>query len=539
MGAGELNHSFPWPPRRLRLLATLPLVLATAVCTSDDSPEPASARGGTAVICLVSEPNGLNPFVSEDQRAADLLPLLYTPLVRYGDDHELGPWLARSWQWDPEHRQVTFELRDDVRWHDGQPLTAEDVAWTIRSAANPEYAYWLIEDLMLLESVDVTGPNRVQVRFSQPPFAGLEALAALPILPRHLLESLSIEDFSRAPYHNEPVGSGPFRFAGRRDGGSIVLERSPDFPSDLGQPLLDRIVLRVIPEVSAQLVELGTGSVHGCVMNAIAADQALQDSSLRVLKLELPNVQVIPLRNDRPPFNDGRVRRALSAALDRSEIARVISSLASPAGNFLPPENPFRTDSLNQANGNPQLAAALLDSAGWRLNGRDPIRRNAAGDALRFTIHGPAPYRDLLTLVQAQLRRSGMDAELQLLEPSSYFGTLRDPGTRPGTAMSLAFTPTRGVAFDPYPELHSEGQSNLSSYSSPTVDSLVVALRTALDASARGRIYRQLQGAVAADVPTIYTVYVPRTFAHRRELRGARVGQDGPFSSAGEWYLER
>jgi ABC-type transport system substrate-binding protein len=105
--------------------------------------------------------------------------------------------------------------------------------------------------------------------------------------------------------------------------------------------------------------------------------------------------------------------------------------------------------------------------------------------------------------------------------------------------MSLAFTPTRGVAFDPYPELHSEGQSNLSSYSSPTVDSLVVALRTALDASARGRIYRQLQGAVAADVPTIYTVYVPRTFAHRRELRGARVGQDGPFSSAGEWYLER
>lgn len=533
MAAGKLNRSIPRHP-----MAALLLPLLAAAC-GGDGPAVQQARGGTAVICMVAEPSGLNPFVSEDQHAADLLPLLYSPLVHYGDSQELQPWLARSWEWDPEQRQITFELRDDVRWHDGAPVTAEDVAWTITSAANPEYAYWQIEDLMQLEGVDVLAPNRVRVRFSEPPFAGLEALAALPILPRHLLAGLTPEAFAQAAYHNEPVGSGPFRYGGRQQGGAIVLERAETFPAELGQPVLDRVVLRAIPEVSAQLVELGTGSVHGCLMNAVAAEQALEEGTLEVLTLALPNVQVIPLRNDRPPFNDPRVRRALSAALDRTEIAAVISEFARPAANFLPPENPFRADSLNQVNANPQLAGALLDSAGWRLDGQGEIRRNAAGQPLRFTIHGPAPYRDLLTVVQAQLRRAGMDAQLELLEPASYFGTLRDPATRPPAAMSLAFTPTRAVAFDPYPELHSEGQSNLSSYQSDAVDSLVHALRSALDSEGRRRIYGALQSAVATDVPTVYTVYVPRTFAHGAVLKGVRVGADGPFSSAREWYLER
>lgn len=538
MGHRQLNASLS--TRALaRSTLLLPILLFAAGCSNDEQAAPTAARGGTASICLVSQPDALNPFVSEDQYAADLLPLLFTPLVRFGADHQPGPWLARSWAWDAEHRQLTFELRDDVRWHDGQPVTAEDVAWTIRAAADPAYAYWLIEDFMLLEGVEVLAPGRVQVRFSKPPFAALEALAALPILPRHLLEGPTPEEFARTSYHNEPVGSGPFRFAGRRDGGTIVLERFADFPAELGQPRLDRILLRAIPEVSAQLVELGTGAVQGCVMNAVAAEEAQKDGTLEVIKLELPNVQVIPLRNDRPPFDDARVRRAVSAALDRREIAQVVSSLASPAGNFLPPENPFRSDSLNQVNADPALAAALLDSAGWRLDGRDPIRRNAAGAPLRFTIHGPAPYRDLLTVVQAQLRRAGMDAQLELQEPATYFGTLVDPATRPGMAMSLAFTPTRGTAFDPYPELHSEGQANLSSYHSEPVDALVEELRTALDPAARSRIYRALQSAVASDVPTVYTVYVPRTFAHRRELTGVRAGPDGPFSSVVEWSLQR
>ncbi|NIQ53360.1 MAG: hypothetical protein GWM92_14620, partial [Gemmatimonadetes bacterium] len=226
---------------------------------------------------------------------------------------EFRPGLAREWAWSDDLRELELTLRDDVVWHDGEAVSAGDVVWTIRAAADPEYAYWQGQDFARLDTVYTPSPGVVVLGLSEPDAGMMEALAQLPVLPRHRLADLSPEEFGRAPFHREPVGSGPYEFVERRTDGSILLRRSDRFPEDLGRGTLDRIVLRPIPELTSQLVELRTGNVGACVTEPGIASRVEDVESVRNVVSGPYGVQIIALRVDRPPLDDVQVRRAFSA----------------------------------------------------------------------------------------------------------------------------------------------------------------------------------------------------------------------------------
>jgi peptide/nickel transport system substrate-binding protein len=523
-------------PIAVRVL--LPVLLAVAACGEggDGDSAPGPGAGQTAVVCLGSQPEALDAFASPDLLASDLLPVLYTPLLRYGRGTGFEPGLARDWAWSDDLLELVLVLRDDVLWHDGERVTAADVVWTIRTAADPDYGYWQGEDFAALDTAYARGPDTVVVRLTGPDAAVTEAVGRLPVLPRHLLVDMAPEELDRAGYHREPVGNGPYAFVERRPDGSVLLSRNDRHPADLGRGTLDRILLRPITETTSQLVELRTGNVDACVTAPGVAEQVEDAGSLRGIVTGPFGVQVLPLRVDRPPLDDARVRRALSAAIDRSEIARISSPLAEPAGTFMPRSSPFRSDSLLQPDADPGRAAALLDSAGWRIRDGDDIRTDGSGRPLTFTITAPQQARDVLTLVQGQLRRVGVDVELELMETAAYFGLLQDPDRRP-TAMALIFSPAKLRTYDPFAELHSEGFSNLGGYSSARVDSLIERLARTADPDARTRIYHELQRRVAEDVPMLYTIYLPRLFAVGEALQGVEVTDAGPFATVTDWRL--
>lgn len=499
---------------------------------------PGSGPGQTAVVCLGSQPEALDAFASPDMLASDLLPVLYTPLLRYaqGEGSGFAPGLARGWAWSDDLLELTLALRNDVAWHDGEPVTAADVVWTIRAAADPDYGYWQGEDFATLDTVYTSGSDTVVVRLTRPDASVTEAVGRLPVLPSHLLADSTPEAFGRAAYHREPVGNGPYEFVERRPDGSVLLRRNDRQPADLGGGTLDRIVLRPIPETTSQLIELRTGNVHACVTSPGLADEVDAAASLRGIVTGPFGVQVLPLRVDRPPLDDARVRRAISAAIDRSEIARIMSPLAEPAGTFMPRSSPFRSDSFLQPDADPDRAAATLDSAGWRIRAGSGIRTDTSGRPLRFTITAPQQGRDVLTLVQGQLRRVGVDVELQLMETAAFFGLLQDPDRRP-MAMALIFSPAKLQTYDPFSELHSEGFSNLAGYADSRVDSLIEQLSRTVEPERRRTIYREIERRVAVDVPTLYTVYLPRLLAVRDELQGVRVTDAGPFASIVDWHI--
>ncbi|HVR30165.1 MAG TPA: peptide ABC transporter substrate-binding protein [Thermoanaerobaculia bacterium] len=513
------------------------LVLTALACGGDGAGTGTSPMaGGSAVYCATELPDALNAFVSPDLAAADLRPLLFSPLVLYDDTAGVRPHLARSWEWQDEGRMLRFDIRDDLTWHDGQPLTAEDVAWTIRAAADTAMPYFRRADFETLDEVTAAA-NAVTLRFAEPYAAGLEPFIALPILPRHLLGTVTGEAFRILPYHRTPVGSGPFRIRGRTADGSIVLEANTTYPQDLGRPLLDRLVLRGLPDASTALIELQTGGADVCELGSSSARDVATAPELSALPLEPARVQVLPLDTRQPPFDDRRVRRAVSAALDRTQLAAAVSPLARPARTFLPAGAARWLDSAwLQPDGDTALAALLLDSAGWTRSGPGALRADAQGRPLRFTMVGPRPYENLLTVVQAQLRSAGLDARIQLMEGAAYIAALQDPDARPAF-MALAFSPDAIVLPNPGEELRTGGGSNLASYSDPQVDSLVAILGTVIEDGHRRAIYAELQRRVALDVPIVYTIHSPRMLAVGPRLHGVRVDVNGPFASAARWWI--
>jgi peptide/nickel transport system substrate-binding protein len=497
----------------------------------------AERAGGIAVVCANAVPESLNPFISGDVVVADLRLLLFTPLVLFDSAGGVRPYLARAWEWQDEQRRLVLRLRDDVRWQDGRPVSAEDVAWTVLAAADSAYTYQSWDDVAAVRDAVVRDSTTVELIFDAPFTAGLEPFAQLPILPQHLLGEVPAGEFARAEYHRAPIGSGPFRFTGRMADGALQFDRVADFPEDLGRALLDRIVLRGVPDASAILIELQTGNVDACVTGSSLASQVLASPRLEAIEVVPAGVQVIPLSTSTPPFDDARVRRAFSAALERAELAATISPLMRPARTYLPAGADRWVDAaLLQPDSDSALAAALLDSAGWSTVGTDGIRRNAAGEPLRFTIAAPQQLQTFLTIAQAQLRAAGMDARLEFMEGAAFGARIMNPATRPA-AFAISLFPDRVMLPDPSSQLHSGGGMNLAGYHSVEVDSLLARLTTALPDDERAAIYHTLQRRVAEDVPMVYTVYFPRMLAVGPRLEGVRADLNGPFASVARWWI--
>jgi peptide/nickel transport system substrate-binding protein len=510
------------------------LTLSAAACDRGADPGAAAERaGGTAVVCIQGAPERLNPFVSPDLSAADLLPVLYTPLVLYDGAGGFRPHLATEWAWSDERRALRLHLRRDVRWHDGEPVDAEDVAWTLRRAADPDYGYYNGVDFAPLESVEVLGEVELEIRFRQPYVLGLEPFAVLPILPRHVLDGMPPDEFQRADYHRAPVGSGPFRFTGRAVDGMLRFERAETFPPELGAPGLDRLVIRPIPEPTTVAIELETGGVHLCVTAVALASELQRTGRIQLHALEPAQISALPLNTRRPPLDDPRVRRALSASLHRSDIAASVSPLARPARSLLPVESPWLDPELGQPDARPELAAELLESAGWRT-GPDGIRQDADGRPLRFTIVAPQTFRDALVRIQSQFRDVGVAVDLRFMEWAAYVGLITGDDRPDAMALGLA---DRLIAPDYSDLLGSGGGMNLAYYSSVAADSVLARLTVAADPGERGELYRELQRRIAEDVPIVYYGASPRLAAIGPRLTGFRPDLNGPFASVSEWRL--
>lgn len=530
-----------WAHVRGAAISCLVVLLAPACAPGEDdsTPEdrPSEGRaGGTAVLCVPSQPESLNPLVTPDQRAADLAPLLFTPLVRYGRDGGIEPYLARDWSWEDGHRRLILQLRNDVRWHDGSPVRAEDVAWTLEIASRPEFGYPSASDFASLVEAVARDSTTVLVRFEEPYASGVEPFASVPILPRHLLADREPQEFGQADYHRAPVGSGPYRISRRRSDGSLVYERVADFPDELGARHLDRVVVRVIPETGAMLAELRTGGVDACVTVSGAAEQLQKLEQVELTPLRPAAQQIVALNSSRNPFGDVRVRRALSAALDRSAVAAITSPLSEPAPNPLPSSSPWFDSSLAQPDDRPALADSLLSVAGWREGSDEAPRRRPDGEELRFTIVATPQLEDALTAIQAQLRDVGVEAELRFMEPAAYFGSLRDPETRPD-AMGLGYQISSLRRPDLYGHFHSEGALNISGYSSARFDSLLAVVASTTDSADLASAYRGIQRELTRDVPVLFTVSVPRVLAVGPRLSGVDPAPNTALASVAGWWI--
>jgi len=302
------------PRARFALLAALVLLSACG----DES----LRRGDTVLFASGADLQSINPLLTVHPLARQVQRyVLLMTLARYDSTLTARPYLARSWSWSG--KTLTFRLRTDVRWHDGTPTTARDVAWTLDAARDPVTGYPRFHDLRGLAAVTAPNDSTVALRYSAAPAASAlpDVFTDLAIVPAHLLDSVPRATLREAAWNSSPVGNGPFRFVTHEPNRRWVFARNTDFPAELGgPPHIDRFIVVVVDEPMIKLSALVAGELDFAGISPQHAGFVRKHSALAVRDYPLILPYGLVLNTRRPPFNDPRARLAAALAIDRQEI---------------------------------------------------------------------------------------------------------------------------------------------------------------------------------------------------------------------------
>lgn len=485
---------------------------------------------GTAVL-VTQEPGVLLPPVTQTDADFWVVEMLFSKLAELGDglntagDSGFVPELAEAWTWE-DSTTVRFTLNPKARWHDGRPVTAEDVAFTFdvyRDAVVNASARPLLEQIASLTATDA---GTVVVRFHRPyPEAFFDAVFQMWILPRHVLDTVPRARLASHPFGRQPVGSGPYRFVRWTAGQSIEL--AGDSSYFLGRPGLRRVVWRFIPDMMAGVTQLVAGEADG-VMTLVppelfdrlrgAPQLSVRPYSAFIYSYIAFNFRA-PGRPDRPHplFSDRGLRRAIAMAVDPDAVVRaVLGNLGEvPSGPYAP-QLWIASDSVRPLPFDTAAAKRALDQLGWRP-AADGVRAQH-GRRLQFTLAVPTssvPRRRAAVIVQDQLKRLGIAMQIAELELNTFISRIQagrfdaaflswqsDPSPR---SIRQVWT-TRGI-----------GGANYQRYSNPEFDRLTDQAVTEPDRGRSADLWHQAITLINADAPAVW-VYVPRVVfvAHRR-----------------------
>jgi peptide/nickel transport system substrate-binding protein len=545
-------------------ITLLLILLAAAACGAADRPGigadidavPREQRyGGTAVMGIPADLPTMNAFAAVTSEAIDVQNhMLFMTLVRYDEHIEPPPWLALRWDTvrvAPDTLEITFHLRQDIFWHDGAPTTAEDVRFTFERVTDLEtgasrHSFWD----RWSRSAEVVDAHAVRFRFR--PYADfLEGWADMAIMPAHRLRDVSPRELARHPFGtSSPVGNGAFRFVRRLPGQEWVFEANPDFPADLGgRPYLDRLVFRVIPDKTSLLTELLTGRIDLYVPQFSQVEHLRSAPGIEIQSSPGGRWAVLAWNTRDPMFADARVRRALSLAIDREAVvAAALHGHGEPGVSTSTPRHWVFDDAYvaEQPRPDPAEARRLLADAGWRA-GRDDVLHDSRGHPFRFTLlvrHDDDTSREVGQIVQAQLRRIGVWAEVRLLEWNTLV-ELAEGAPLPGGGRRRDFQAmlsrwTDGVRKVDIAVLHSRNaDSPLADvgFSSPRTDVLLDTLDVLMDRGLARPLWQEYHEIMLREAP--YTVlYYPRwLLANRERLREVELDVRGELANVRQWWI--
>ena len=493
------------------LLAAVLLLGTTAGAQND--PE----RGGTFNMAVISSP--LSYPLLQRSNLSDVLyqKLLFDGLVRYSlDDLSPAPSLAESWEVSEDGSIYTFNLREGVTWHDGEPFTADDVKFTLDLVLNPNIpssasTYYR----SVVEEVVVVDDYTVEFRLSGPvPDLLIQLGYNFFMLPEHILSQYSVEELvSAEEFSANPVGTGAFRHGENLPGQFAQVERNENYWD--GAPYVEGVVLRVVPDGNTQVAQLLSGVLDFAAITEPQVAGLESSPNVNVRFVPQVNYHYFALNLDNPLFQDVRVRQAMMYALDRQLIIdNALLGRGTPALHAISPILSAHTEDVTTYPYDPERARELLDEAGWEV-GPDGVR---VKDGQRFTFEllvdrGNVTREQEALIAQDNWRAVGLDPRYQFGEFATVVSRYRE-GDYTSRITYWITPPTEDI----YNYWHTEGSSNYTNYSNPELDALLEQGRVTADPAERQAIYDQVQEILAEDVPALWLVYPSEVQALRNRV---------------------
>lgn len=459
------------------------LLAACGSGSSSSSPSSSSAkpvRGGTLTAGLIT--GGKSESIVPGMLTSIMrVNALYDPLARIGPDLEMEPCLATSWEPNEDATVWTFKLRDGVEWHDGKPLTADDVVWTIGTWGQPEFfiANGYMSNLVDFKRVRKRDRLTVEVPLQMP-------IAQFPTLLNLVYSSLVVPNGATVEQMmNNPIGTGPFKYESFTPGNQSVFTRNPNYWEN-GKPYLDKLVIdSSFTDESARLSALESGQINALPnLQFLAARQA---GSGAFTVQESPRGAVsyyFAMRVDEGPFADKRVRQAIKLLADRPALVEgALSGYGTPANDIFAPGVDYFDDSLVRSQ-DVEQAKSLLKAAG-----QEGFRATLA------TSNAFTGFVESATLFAQQAKAAGVTIDIKQIPSSSYYTPGGGYGVRQfGTDFGGNAVPSlTAAAFVLLPE----SNENLSHWGSqpggPANVKLIREAMAALDPAKAEELWRAVQ----------------------------------------------
>ncbi len=473
--------------------------------------------GDTLVIGTIGDADSLHPLTLATRGADRITGLLFLGLTRTNPDFSHAPSLAKSWEFSEDHLELTFHLRDDVFWHDGEKTTAHDVKFGFEKARNPKIGWSAIKWLQFIKECQVIDDYTVKFIFEQIyPYQLMDAVVA-PVLPKHILDRVPDEEMINTEFNRDPVGNGPFRFKEWKPQQYIEVEANQDFYA--GRPPLDRIIFKVVPDQENLVIQLKSGEIDFMerVPPRFFTELSRQvDLVAHTYFGRAYSYVGWNLRN--PLFQSKKVRQALTMAINRQEIidSLLLEFGQIPTGPVLPiiwAHNPNLPDFPYD----PEKARRYLGEEGWRDTDGDGWL-DKDGKRFSFTLKtnkGNQIREDILIFLQDMFKEVGIEVTPNILEWTVFSGDLEKKNFEAAVAgWSVA------LKMDMTTIWHSnsiDDKFNFVSYSNPEFDQLNDAAIFESDAEKAKEMWWRIQEMIAEDQPYTF-LYMPKdiNFVHKR-----------------------
>lgn len=542
--------------RLIRLVAcSLPILLAAGCGRGEQAAAPAAAGpdGGTLVIAAPGDADNLLPPLSGTIMGRAVVDLVYDHLAEIGDAmHTIGddgftPRLATSWTWAPDSLSVAFHLDPRARWHDGVPVRAEDVRFSLALYKNPKVGSPVAPLLVNVDSVSVKDSLTAVAWFhAKQPESFYDIAYQLSVLPAHVLRDIPPAQLATSEAARHPVGSGRFRFVSWQPGSR--LELMADTGNYRGRAKLDRVIWTVTPDNDAAFAQVMSGQADLVEFASIAQLKAAAGHA-GVRPFPWPTLQYISLTMNfrdaahhaqpSPFFTDLRVRRAVSMAIDRHAMLRnVFDTLGAISYGPFPRALGTADTTLRLPPYDTTAAAALLDSAGW-TPGPDGVRRKG-GRPFAVTLLVPTSSSvrmNYAVLIQEALRRVGILVRIDAVPFPVFIDQqtkgafdLELPGfsTDPSAAGAAQNWGTAGVP---------PAGFNYGAYSDPRFDALLDSATASFDpAKAKAYASRAYQ-VVVDDAPAVWLYDVVSVGLISTRYRVTAFRPDGWWEHLADWTI--
>lgn len=538
------------------LILVIGLLLGQSPSPESTALQPVS--GGVYSEALIGSLVRLNPVLeASNQTDRDIDRLIYSGLIRFDSRGLPLPALAESWSISADATLYTFKLKEDAIWHDGTPVTADDVVYTFSKFQDEDYpgsadlhAIW--------KEINVVYLDEHNVQFQLPePFAPFLDYLSTGLLPDHLLRGVSATDLIDHPFNLMPIGTGPFRFESflLDEDGTITGISLTAFDGYYGQrPFLERVEFKFFDSEGDALDAYLADEVQGIGrVDLDVLDRVLRQSDLNLHTSRIPTIGLVLLNTKHPEktfFNEKEVRQALVYASDRQGIInRVFEGQALVAAGPILPATWAFADGLEPVPYEPEKADALLDATEWLLPlgaspGTTEYVRSKGDQTLSFELAYPEDktHAAIAEALQSNWAAVGIQTEIVAVPPERILEDVLEP--REFQAVLSDLNLSRFPDPDPYPFWHDsqvENGQNFGGFTDRNISIWLEQARTTPDILRRAKLYRDFQFRFRDQAPAVLLYNPVYNYAIASQVQGVAIGPlfdpSDRFKSIDQWFL--